>query len=129
MAQLIAKTQARPPRLHRIALVFAVLIVLLFLGKLALTLSERATSSESDMVSYFDGTQRLREGLPLYRPDLSIQRQNFQFIYPPPLAFILMPFPTYQAAWWGWAAFSLACWLAALAVLLRELGGAIRGRL
>jgi hypothetical protein len=119
----------RQIRLQRIATVVAVLIVLLFAGRVALTLITRASSPEADMVSYYDGTQRLREGLPLYRPNISIQQQNFQFIYPPPLAFILMPFPSYQAAWWGWGIFSIVCWLGSLGLILRELWPAIRQRL
>jgi Glycosyltransferase family 87 len=116
-------------RLQRITTVVAVLVVLLFVGRIALTLITRASSSEADMVSYYDGTQRLRDGLPLYRPDISIQQQNFQFIYPPPLAFILMPFPSYQAAWWGWGIFSIICWLGSLSLILRELWPGIRRRL
>ena len=119
----------RQLRLQRIATVVAVLVVLLFAGRIALTLITRASSPEADMVSYYDGTQRLREGLPLYRPNISIQQQNFQFIYPPPLAFILMPFPSYQAAWWGWGIFTIVCWLASLGLILRELWPSIRQRL
>lgn len=119
----------RRKRLQRIVIPFAVLVVLLFAVRLALTLTERATSPEADMASYFDGTERLRAGLPLYRPNINIQQQNFQFIYPPPLALMLLPFPTYAAAWWGWATISIACWLGALGLLLRELGGVIRTRL
>jgi alpha-1,2-mannosyltransferase len=119
----------RQARLQRIATVVAVLVVLLFVGRIALTLITRVSSSEADMVSYYDGTQRLRDGLPLYRPDISIQQQNFQFIYPPPLAFILMPFPSYQAAWWGWGIFSIICWLGSLGLILRELWPSIRRRL
>jgi hypothetical protein len=119
----------RQIRLQRIATVVAVLVVLLFAGRIALTLITRVSSPEADMVSYYDGTQRLREGLPLYRPNISIQQQNFQFIYPPPLAFILMPFPSYQAAWWGWGIFSIVCWLGSLGLILRELWPSIRQRL
>ncbi|HET9222012.1 MAG TPA: glycosyltransferase family 87 protein, partial [Roseiflexaceae bacterium] len=119
----------RQLRLQRIATIVSVLVVLLFAGRIALTLVTRAGSPEADMVSYYDGTQRLREGLPLYRPNISIQQQNFQFIYPPPLAFILMPFPTYQAAWWGWGIFSIVCWLGSLGLILRELWIDLRPRL
>jgi Glycosyltransferase family 87 len=130
MSPTIAETLSpRQARLQRIATVVAVLVVLLFAGRIVLTLTTRATSPEADMVSYYDGTQRLRDGLPLYRPDISIQQQNFQFIYPPPLAFILMPFPSYQAAWWGWGIFSIVCWLGSLGLILRELWSDIRRRL
>src|SRR5215203_2124987 len=117
----------RQTRLLRITMLFAVVIVLLFATKVALTLVERAGAPVSDLLSYFDGAQRLRAGLPLYRPDFNLMRDGaYQFIYPPLLAFLLLPMPTYQIAWWGWAAFSISCWLIALSLLLRELSGAIR---
>ena len=117
----------RQARLLRITTLFAVLIVLLFVTKVVLTLVERANAPVSDLISYFDGAQRLRSGLPLYQPDFSLLRDGaYQFIYPPLLAFLLLPLPTYQAAWWCWATFSIICWLAALALLLRELSDDIR---
>jgi hypothetical protein len=117
----------RQTRLLRITILFAGLIVLLFITKVALTLMERADAPVSDLLSYFDGAQRLRAGLPLYRPDFDLLRDGaYQFIYPPLLAFLLLPMPTYQIAWWGWAAFSIICWLVALWLLLRELSGDIR---
>jgi len=128
----IVHTGAGPGRqaqiqLGRITTVFAVLIVLLFATKVGLTLVERAGAPVSDLRSYFDGAQRLRSGLPLYRPDFNLLRDGaYQFIYPPLPAFLLLPMPTYQAAWWCWAAFSIICWLLALALLLRELSGDIR---
>ncbi len=116
-------------RLRRIATLFAVLIALLFAAKVAQTLVERAGAPVADLVSYYDGAQRLRAGLPLYRPDFDLVRDGaYQFIYPPLLAFLLLPMPTYQVAWWGWAAFSIFCWLLALALLLRELRGDLRLR-
>lgn len=117
----------RQTRLLRITIVFAVVIVLLFATKVALTLVERADAPVSDLLSYFDGAQRLRAGVPLYRPDFNLMRDGaYQFIYPPLLAFLLLPMPTYQIAWWCWAGFSIGCWLVALSLLLRELSGDIR---
>jgi alpha-1,2-mannosyltransferase len=127
----LAVTAQRPQqtRLLRITVLFAVVIVLLFATKVALTLVERADAPVSDLLSYFDGAQRLRAGLPLYRPDFNLMRdREYLFIYPPPLAFLLLPMPTYQVAWWCWAAFSIICWLLALALLLCELSGDIRRR-
>ena len=116
-------------RLLRITRVFSIVIALLFITKVALTLVERADAPVSDLLSYFDGAQRLRAGLPLYRLDFNLMRDGaYQFIYPPLLAFLLLPMPTYQVAWWCWAAFSIICWVLALALLLRELSGDIRPR-
>ena len=117
-------------RLRRIALVFALVVAVLFGVKAIQTLYQQSSAPVSDFVSYFDGAQRLRAGLPLYRPDFDFRRdQVYQYIYPPTLAVFLLPFPTYQSAWWAWGAFSIACWLLALAALLRELGDQIRLRL
>lgn len=128
MSRIVATAQrAQQIRLLRITTLFAVLIVLLFASKVALTLVERANAPVSDLLSYFDGSQRLRSGLPLYPPDFNLLRDYpYQFIYPPPLAFLLLPIPTYQAAWWCWATFSIICWLLALVLLLRELLEGIR---
>jgi alpha-1,2-mannosyltransferase len=120
---------AQPERMRRIAIVFAALVVLLFAAKVAQTLIERADAPVADLVSYFDGAQRLRAGLPLYRPDFNLLRDGaYQFIYPPPVALLLLPFPTYRAAWWAWAACSLIFWLAALAILLATLAEPLRAR-
>jgi alpha-1,2-mannosyltransferase len=130
MSRSVATAQ-RPQqtRLLWITTLFAVLIALLFITKVALTVVERADAPVSDLLSYFDGAQRLRAGLPLYRPDFNLMRDGaYQFIYPPLLAFLLLPMPTYQVAWWCWAAFSIICWLLALSLLLRELSGDIRRR-
>jgi hypothetical protein len=117
-------------RLRRIATIFAVLVVVMFAVKIAQTLIERADAPVADLVSYYDGAQRLRAGLPLYRPDFDLRRDGaYQFIYPPPVALLLLPLPTYEIAWWAWAACSLICWLSALGLLLAELGKPIRARI
>ncbi len=119
----------RQDRLGRIAAWFAVLVVLLFAAKVAQTLIERADAPVADLVSYFDGALRLRAGVPLYRPDFNLLRDGaYQFIYPPPVALLLLPIPTYQLAWWIWAACSLICWLSALGLLLSVLAAPIRER-
>jgi alpha-1,2-mannosyltransferase len=128
MSRLVATAQrTQQTRLLRITTLFAVLIVLLFATKVGLTLVERASAPVSDLLSYFDGARRLRAGLPLYPPDFNLLRDGaYQFIYPPLLAFLLLPMPTYQVAWWCWATFSIICWLVALSLLLRELSDDIR---
>src|SRR5581483_9967726 len=107
----------------------AILVVAMFAIKIGQTLIDRADAPVADLVSYYDGAQRLRAGLPLYRPDFDLRRDGaYQFIYPPPVALLLLPLPTYRIAWWVWAACSLICWLSALGILLAELAKPIRAR-
>jgi alpha-1,2-mannosyltransferase len=132
MSQPITAIGARgSDRLNRIVAIVAVLVVLLFAAKIAQTLLSRAGSAETDLITYFDGAERLRAGLPLYAADIDLVRDGAfrHFIYPPPLAIAFTIFPTYAAAWWGWAAISILSWLAALALMLRELAPDLRQRI
>src|SRR5262245_62068059 len=100
MARLVTTAQ-RPQQIRflRITVLFSVFIVLLFATKVGLTLVERASAPVSDLLSYFDGAERLRAGLPLYRPNFDLLRDGaYQFIYPPLLALLLLPMPSYQIA-------------------------------
>jgi alpha-1,2-mannosyltransferase len=108
-----------------------VLVALLFAAKIVQTLLSRAGSPETDLIAYVAGAERLRAGLPLYRADIDLVRDGpfGYFVYPPPLAIVFTIFPTYAVAWWGWAAISIGSWLAALALLLRELAPALRERI
>lgn len=130
MQPALKRSESSQIRLTRLATIAAILIVLLFAAKVAQTLVARADAPVSDLISYYDGAARLRAGLPLYRPDFSMERDGpYQFIYPPPLALLLLPLPSYRAAWWAWAGLSIGCWLFALGLLLRELAGGLRARL
>lgn len=114
--------------MRRIALMFAVLGVLIFWAGIINILAENIGSDELDLVAYYDGAERLRAGLPLYREQVDLRRENIQYVYPPLTALVFLVFPTYPAAWWGWAAFSAACMLATVWLLLRELGPLLRRR-
>jgi hypothetical protein len=129
----IAQTGASPGRqaqsqLGRITMVFAVLIALLFLVKLAQTLVERAGAPVSDLAAFYDGAARLRAGLPLYETDVDFYSKPIQYIYPPPIALLLEPIDSYVTTWWVWAGVSLLAWAGALALLVRELSGELRER-
>jgi alpha-1,2-mannosyltransferase len=128
---ILAIGTAKLERLNRIATIVAVLVVLLFAAKIAQTLLSRAGAAETDLITYVDGAARLRAGLPLYTADIDLVRDGAfrHFIYPPPLALLFTIFPNYAAAWWGWGAISIGCWLGALALLLRELGPKLRERI
>ncbi|HJZ50320.1 MAG TPA: glycosyltransferase family 87 protein, partial [Roseiflexaceae bacterium] len=129
MSRLIITAQ-RPheQRLLRITSVSGVLIALLFLIKLALTLVERSSEAVSDLAAFYEGAARLRSGLPLYETGVDFYAKPIQYIYPPPIALLLLPLPDYLTTWWVWALISLLCWAGALALLLRELSGDLRER-
>ena len=129
MSQVAAPTRpAAKIRLQRLSTIVAVVVVLIFVVRLAQLLAVSADTLGTDTAGYFEGGQRLRAGLPLYRSNLDLAREPFTFIYPPPLALLFTVFPTYPAAVWGWAAFSIACWLGALGLIVRELRGGLWAR-
>jgi alpha-1,2-mannosyltransferase len=108
--------------LKRVTQIIAVLAILVFCAKVAQLLWIGSLTLETDVGSYFSGAQRLRDGLPLYPADLTFSDGSREhYVYPPLLALIFYPLTSYQLAWWGWAAFSLVCWAAALWLLVREL--------
>ena len=130
MSQLASSPRpAAKIRLQRLSTIVAVVVVLIFVVRLAQLLAVSADTLGTDTAGYFEGGQRLRAGLPLYRSNLDLAREPFTFIYPPPLALLFTVFPSYPAAVWGWAAFSIACWLAALWLIARELRGDLWPRL
>jgi alpha-1,2-mannosyltransferase len=118
----------RQVRLQRIATAVAVLVVLLFLARLAMDLVERSTEPISDLAAFYEGASRLRAGLPLYTTDVDFYTKPIQYIYPPPIALLLYPLPDYTTTWWVWASVALVTWAGALALLLRELSGDLRQR-
>jgi alpha-1,2-mannosyltransferase len=129
-AQTTSRTlDVRQAYLLKIATGLAVLVVAMFCVKVAQMLWQSSQSMETDLGAYFDGAFRLRAGLPLYRSDINLDDLRLQFIYPPPLALLFLPWQTYQLAWWAWAACSIASWSAALALLLRELRSDLGERL
>jgi alpha-1,2-mannosyltransferase len=107
-------------------MVFAGLVALIFIAQIAQTLIDRSQGGVSDLRVYYEGAARLRDGQPLYITDVNFLEQPMQYLYPPPLALLLMPLKTYAATWWVWAAFSLICWVGSLALILRELWGELR---
>jgi hypothetical protein len=115
-------------RLGRITTVFAVLIALLFVMKLAQTVAERAGAPVSDLRAFFEGAARLQAGRPLYETDVDFYDTPIQYIYPPPIALLLQPLHGYITTWWVWAGVSLLAWVAALALLLRELSSELHER-
>src|SRR5438128_1029949 len=130
MARIVATAQRpRQTRLLRIATVFAVLIALLFITKVALTLMERAGEPISDLMAFYNGAERLRAGLPLYETDVDFFTKPIQYIYPPPIALLLLPLQSYTTTWWVWAAISFIAWIGALALLLRELSSDLHARI
>jgi hypothetical protein len=116
-------------RLGRITTVFVVLIALLFVVKLVQTVAERAGEPISDLAAFYEGAARLQDGLPLYETDVDFYAKPIQYIYPPPIALLLQPFHSYATAWWVWAGVSFISWIAALALLVRELSGELRERI
>lgn len=110
----------RSALLRGAVLAVAGLAVAVFCLKAGLLLWQSSLSSETDLGAYMSGAQRLRAGLPLYPPDLDITRSRLQYAYPPLLAQLLYPFESYTLVWWAWAAVSLACWGAALRLLLGQ---------
>jgi hypothetical protein len=122
----------RSVRLQRIVLVLTVIVIFAFMAKLAWALVDEANSSLSDFICFFEASRRIRTGQPLYHPGITLGSCRFggtEYLYPPTLALVLLPAPSYQVAWWGWAILSLACWLGALALIVRELAGDLRQRL
>jgi len=103
-------------------MIVAVLAIIVFCVKVGQLLWIGSLTLETDVGSYFDGAARLRAGLPLYPADLTFSDGSREhYVYPPLLALIFYPLTSYQLAWWAWAAISLACWVAALWLLIREL--------
>jgi len=103
-------------------MIVAVLAIIVFCVKVGQLLWIGSLTLETDVGSYFDGAARLRAGLPLYPADLTFSDGSREhYVYPPLLALIFYPLTSYQLAWWAWAAISLACWAAALWLLIREL--------
>jgi alpha-1,2-mannosyltransferase len=108
--------------LKRVTIVVAVLAIAVFCAKVGQLLWIGSLTLETDVGSYFSGAGRLRAGLPLYPADLTFSDGSREhYVYPPLLALIFYPLKSYQLAWWGWAAFSLVCWAAALGLLIREM--------
>jgi alpha-1,2-mannosyltransferase len=126
----IASTQST--LLKRVTIAVAVLAILVFCAKVCQLLWIGSLTLETDVGSYFSGAQRLRDGVPLYPANLTFSDGSREhYVYPPLLALIFYPLTSYQPAWWIWAIFSLACWAAALVLLIRELlrselGGQLR---
>jgi glycosyl transferase family 87 len=130
MSRIVATTpRAQDQRLLRITSIFAVVIALLFVVKLALTVVERSYEAVSDLAAFYEGAARLRAGLPLYETDVNFFLKPIQYIYPPPIALMLYPLPDYMTTWWVWALISLLCWVGALALLVRELSSDLRERI
>lgn len=119
----------RQLRLRRVTMFFMIIVSLLFCVKLAQALPQSAQTQETDLGAYFDGVLRLRSGLPLYDPQMNLDVKKLQFIYPPLLALLLLPLPTYIAAWWTWTGLSIMCWAVAVGLVLRELRASLRDRL
>jgi uncharacterized membrane protein len=118
---MVQAQAVRQARLQRITSIVAIVMVLLFAIRLALSLPLSAATLGTDLAGYFSGAQRLQAGLPLYRTTIDLARDPFQYIYPPPLALLLYPLPNYTTAWWVWAGFSIGCWLGALGLICWEL--------
>lgn len=105
------------PRSAQICLLGMVVLALaLFISRLL----AGAATPDTDMTGYFQGVQRLRAGLPLYNAQMDLLNQPFQYIYPPLVALVLLPLPSYQVAWWIWGVGSIVCWLAAPLLILHE---------
>lgn len=120
---------AQSTLLKRVTMVVALLAIGVFCVKVGQLLWIGSLSLETDVGSYFSGAERLRAGLPLYPADLTFSDGSREhYVYPPLLALMFYPVTSYQLAWWAWAAFSLACWAAALWLLIRELLGTEFGR-
>ncbi|GAB4196742.1 MAG: hypothetical protein OHK0022_14500 [Roseiflexaceae bacterium] len=107
--------------LRQVMTVVAALAVLIFTLKAAQMVWDGSRTFETDLWAYFSGAERLRNGEPLYPPDLDIVESRLQYAYPPLLAQVLYPIRSYTLAWWLWLAGSLVCWAVSLWLLLREL--------
>jgi hypothetical protein len=130
MSRSVATVQrSQQTRLLWITALFAVLIALLFITKVVLTVVERSGEAISDLAAFYDGAARLRAGLPLYEINVDFYTKPIQYIYPPPIALLLLPLQNYVITWWVWAAISLLAWIGALALLLRELSAQLHARI
>jgi alpha-1,2-mannosyltransferase len=108
-------------RLQLLSTVVAAAVVVMFVVRLAQLLAISASTLGTDLASYFDASQRLWSGRSLYQTGTSGGSILFPFVYPPLLALFFLPFQSYQSAWWAWAAGSIACWVGALWLIVREL--------
>jgi alpha-1,2-mannosyltransferase len=127
--QTISSVQAEQSLLlRRAAIAVAALAITVFCVKIIQLLWIGSLTPETDVGAYYEGAQRLRSGLPLYRAHMDIINAREQYVYPPLLALMFYPIASYQLAWWSWAVLSLVCWCAALGLLLRELLRAAPGQ-
>jgi len=99
------------------------LAVVVYAARLALVIAAGGDPSHPafDLAIYLQAAAHLRAGLSVYQTQVDIARSGWPYVYPPLLAELLLPFPSYAAAWWAWTALSLACWLGSLGLLLWEL--------
>lgn len=114
-------SQHRQASLRRITTAFAIIAIGLSSFRLIQLIMISSCTLGTDIAAYFSGAEHIRHGAPLYSTIIDLDARHIPFVYPPLLAVLFLAFPTYELAVWGWAAFSLVCWLVALGRLLAAL--------
>jgi alpha-1,2-mannosyltransferase len=96
----------------------ALVLVLFATATLAVLASAGATLGY-DAVAYFQASERLRVGQPLYDPAVEVAGGFSLFLYPPPFALAVVPFTLLPAplGLWAWLAALVAAFLAGTALL------------
>lgn len=108
-----------PPGATRRYWLIAIAAGALAVGKLALVLAQGGPNT--DLRAYTAAAANLRSGAPIYWLPIVQGGDPPNYLYPPFLALVFTLLGPYRTAWWIWGLFSIACWLGALALLLRAL--------